>query len=127
MAFNIQWHTPQRVIYAHIWGQSSAEEAQQVAQRFQTLLDETTSGPVHLIIENSQLENIPTNLKGMKETLVYLAHPHIGWVVGVAKPNPAVQFMEQFLIQNFKLRFHHADTLDEALHFLRLQDRSLND
>ena len=81
--------------------------------------------PVHIVVDLTRMETIPTNLKQNMSMGDYLRHPNLGWTVLVGG-NVLVNFMLSILSQVFQMKYTKRETVEEALAFLAEHDPTLH-
>lgn len=118
MAYEVKWHVPNRVVLARFWGRPLPEENLRVSPDIIRLFEESPYPLVHVMLDDGKMEGLPASLPQMREVASFLAHPKMGWVVGVAPVNSAVKFMGVFLNHVFKMRYKRFESLAEGERFL---------
>lgn len=128
MPVEINWYSPQRVIFVRYTGNISADEMQYLAQNALAMLE---SAPpdimlVHSLYDFSALEKMPLNLKLASDTAApAYSNPRMGWVAAYGLGNVYVKYLAQMVGQMFKLRYRFFDTQEEAVQFLQSVDMTL--
>ncbi len=124
MPMNSQWLEENRIVYTQLIGQLSSAEALEMSAAHENFL-KTGSAPVHIVVDLTRMEAIPTNLKQNLSMGSYLRDPALGWVVLIGA-NVVVNFMLSVLSQAFHIRYARRESVDDALNFLRTNDPTLN-
>lgn len=119
-----QWLEEPRIILTQLSGQLSGEEAQQLSAAQEEFLN-TGQAPVHIVVDLTDMESIPTNLRDYLTMGSYLRNPALGWVVLVGG-NVLVNFILQVLSQAFHLQCAKRETVAAAVTFLAEQDNTLH-
>lgn len=123
MAFRTSWIEEKRIIYTEMINSLNDEEAQEISDMHAKFLNEGIA-PVHLVVDMSRLEIVPTNLRKNTSMASYLQHPALGWTVLIGG-NVLLNFMLSILGHVFKFRYVKRATMQEALAYLVSQDQTL--
>lgn len=123
MAFRSSWIEEKRIIHTEMIGTMTSQEAQQISDAHMKFLNEGVA-PVHLIVDLTQLKEVPTNLRQNTSMAGYLQHPALGWTVLIGG-NVLLNFMLSILGHVFKFRYVKRETMEEALAYLISQDQTL--
>ena len=123
MAFRSTWIEEKRIIYTEMIGTMTSNEAQEISDAHIKFLNEGAA-PVHLIVDLTQLKEVPTNLRQNTSMAGYLQHPSLGWTVLIGG-NVLLNFMLSILGHVFKFRYVKRATLEESLAYLVSQDQTL--
>lgn len=124
MTFRTTWIEDKRIIYTELMGTLTSEEAQEMSESHAKFLSEGQA-PVHLIVEVTKLDGVPTNLRQNASMGGYLRHPALGWTVLIGG-SVLVNFMVSVIGQVFKFHYSKRDNLEEAMIYLISQDASLS-
>src|SRR5262245_57571065 len=99
MAYQISWLVEGRVIHAVFTGELTIEEVENYGSDLLTYLDSGTSALVHVLVDTSQLEKFPVNLRLLNTTLAKnFRHPKIGWSI-IITSNRTITFLSSMLTQ----------------------------
>jgi hypothetical protein len=128
MPVEISWQQPNRVLHEHFYGSdldlvASMQVAQQgIVQEFEEL-----EGPIHLIVDLSEMTEPPASLVEMRHRIQVPNLQKLGYIVFVTGKNPVVQYFASILSQVILKGkpFTFVDTLDEALQYLRERDETV--
>jgi hypothetical protein len=123
MAFRTTWIEDNRIIYTELTGTLTTQEAQEMSDTHAKFLNEGKA-PVHLIVDITNLETVPTSLRQNASMGGYLRHSSLGWTVLIGG-SVLVNFMVSVLGQVFKFRYSKRETLEGAMTYLISQDPSL--
>jgi hypothetical protein len=123
MPFHTKWIEDKRVIHTSLTGTLTSQEAQEMSDAHAKFLNEGTA-PVHLIVDVTNLDGVPNNLRQNASMGGYLRHPSLGWTVLIGG-NVLVNFMVSVIGQVFKFRYSKRETLEQALAYLASQDNTL--
>jgi hypothetical protein len=104
-------------------GQLTTNEAQEISKLTTQYFNEGQS-PVHIIINVTEVQGFPTNLRQNTSLADYLSHPSLGWTV-VVGGSVLVNFMLSVIAQVLKFRNSKRATVEEAVAFLLTQDNTL--
>lgn len=114
MKTNITWYLENRIILAHVVGDNSLEDFYVINETIIQYLDQGTA-PVHLLIDVTELGNIPSNILKVKQAFTYLDHPSIGWSFFIGEMNAIKKFIVSLTTQMSGLDAKTVDTFEEAL------------
>ncbi len=122
MPIKIRWYEPDLIIFGEYSGHLTVEELSAALAESVTQLESTTH-PVHFIVDFRQLESLPmTQLNQVPNMATFLRHPHLGWSAIIGTPT-VVSFWLKVFIKLFGLRYATFNTPEEAEQFLREVDR----
>jgi hypothetical protein len=125
MSYQIRWLLHDRVIYDQIWGCQTLEEIQQASKDIEIFLN-TGESPVHIVIDSRELQEVPLNLKALRQSTQYLRNPSIGWVIHLNNAQrPILDFLAEMLVSFFQVQYHRTQTVEQAITFLSQKDPSL--
>jgi hypothetical protein len=123
MAFRCTWIEEKRVIYTEMISTMTSNEAQKISDAHMKFLNEGAA-PVHLIVDLTQLKEVPTNMRQNTSMAGYLQHSSLGWTVLIGG-NVLINFMLSILGHVFKFRYVKRATLEESLAYPVSQDQTL--
>lgn len=125
MEYRFEWHVPRRVLLLTVSGDVSLRDL----ERFNhSMIDnlEQGIGPVHLVSIGHNIQRVPTNLMLIKETVTFLQHPNMGWIVVVQeKANPLTGFIVSVASQATGMKMRQVKTLVDGIETLRRLDQSI--
>lgn len=126
MKAHIDWYIDQRVLYVKRPEIITLEELAEDSQRIIHLLD-SSELPVHIINDTLNVEHMPKKLLGIKRSVPFLNHPHLGWFITLSD-NALINFFGFVLPQTHLVnkKFQILRQLDESLTFLKKQDDTID-
>lgn len=123
MSVHSEWYLPGRVILTRAVGTVSDAEVLADDPVILAMLDQGASPLVHMIIDDSQLDNLP-NFATFSQ-LQWGKHERLGWIIVVGVQNKVLIFINLLAANLFRTRQRFLPTLDEALGFLNEVDSTL--
>lgn len=117
------WLIENRIILIHTEGNVSLADVKASNERLYLMLN-TVSAPVHIIFDGTQMQSHPLNVIELKQTLTFLEHENIGWMVTVGM-NSIITFMNSVIAKLFGIQMLTAQTVDLALESLERIDSTL--
>lgn len=126
MKTNVTWYLEDRIILAHVVGDNTLEDFRGINTAIIQHLDQGTA-PVHLLIDVTELGNIPSNIIKVKQAFTYLDHPSIGWSFFIGEMNAIKKLVVSLTTQMSGLDVKTVDTFEEALLVLRRVDSTIHD
>ncbi len=125
MKTNVTWYLEDRIILAHVVGDNTLEDFRGINTAIIQHLDQGTA-PVHLLIDVTELGNIPSNIIKVKQAFTYLDHPSIGWSFFIGEMNAIKKLVVSLTTQMSGLDVKTVDTFEEALLVLRRVDSTIH-
>lgn len=125
MAYEISWYHQDRVLYVRFWDNLTLDEAQQISAINTRHLAEGTP-PVHIVVDITQLQTFPTNIRFNTGVTSYLKSSNLGWVVVVGEMNALLNFALAIIGQFARIMYTRRDSLESALEFLQKRDSTLS-
>jgi len=123
MPYTSYWYLDRRIIYNHLHGAVTVEEASALEdENFQHF--EEGVPPVHIIVDMADVKKLPTNVSQLNRMLQRGRPPALGWIVLVGV-NPLARVIGSMLCQVARIPFCTFDTLEEAVRFLQEVDNTL--
>jgi hypothetical protein len=119
----IKWLQPSKVILAYSEDSQSLEDVRLNNLEINALLD-AGQAPVHLVFQAVNLKSSPTNIQELKNSLDFLRHPNLGWIISVGS-NPILNFVSGIVTNLFKINLRQAKSVEDALELLKTLDKSL--
>ena len=123
MPYNISWCEEKRVFCIELTGELTDEQWTSIVA-IDTLHIEEGIAPIHVIIDVSELDSFPTNVRKTASYASHLRDPRLGWAV-VVGGNPLLDFVASLLSQITGFKLTKSATVEDALIFLRKQDNTL--
>lgn len=118
-----EWVEPRRVAKTMFTGILTVDELKQVSDEAIADMEEGQA-PVHFITDLTALTQFPTNLLQVKDALVYISHPSMGWQVFFGAPALATSLIGIFgHIAHARMRAFR--TYEQAIRFLKSEDATL--
>jgi hypothetical protein len=124
MPYTCYWYLDRRIIYNHLRGIVTVEEAAALEDENFAHFEEGVP-PVHIIVDVSDVEKLPTNISQLNRMLQRGRPPSLGWIVMVGM-NALGRVIGSLLCQAARVPFRTFDTLDEAVRFLQEADNTLD-
>jgi hypothetical protein len=126
MPITHQWIIPQRVIYVRWYGEITIADAQDANRNTAQFIEEGIA-PVHMLRDDSAITKIPpVTPRQLLDALHAVRDPRFGWAVNIGHSNALVRTLTDLYSKFTRIRIHRAETLEEALNFLKQADESLN-
>jgi hypothetical protein len=123
MPYTCYWYLDRRIIYNHLYGTVTLEEAAALEdENFQHF--EEGIPPVHIIVDMADVKKLPTSISQLNRMLQRGRPPALGWIVLVGV-NPLARLIGSMLCQVARVPFRTFDTLDDAVRFLQETDNTL--
>jgi hypothetical protein len=126
MPITHRWIIPQRVIYVTWYGEITLTDAHEANRNTARFIEEGIA-PVHMLRDDSGITKIPNVTP--RQTLAALhsvRDPRFGWAVNIGHSNAFVRTLTDLYSKFTRIRIQRAETLEEALAFLKQADESLN-
>jgi hypothetical protein len=122
MSFQHRWHKPHEIVLIKIEGDISLAEVRELASVLTSTYLDSTIGPVHVLIDLSELERFPNRLYEIRRAFQnYAFHPALGTSVLVGRFNPLVGFIAETLAKTYcAYDYAMLPTQAEALAFLEM-------
>jgi hypothetical protein len=125
MEYEFEWHIPKRVLVLTVSGDVSVDDLVRFNQSMINNLEQG-SAPVHLVSIGHNIQRVPTNLMLIKETVTFLQHPNMGWIVIVQeKANPLTGFIVSVASQATGMKMRHVKSITDGLDTLKWLDQSI--
>lgn len=125
MTYQLAWYVEKRVLYIRWPEVLTLEALKEANDEIVTYLDAGTP-LVHTIQDTSSMAKYPSNLLKLHQTLTFLRHPALGWVLAVSH-DPMVVFLGTVLPQmSGRSRTRVFRTMADLLAFIEDQDRSVD-
>ncbi|MEQ8676044.1 MAG: hypothetical protein RLP44_01975 [Aggregatilineales bacterium] len=125
MAHNVNWYIENRIIYFHVYGDVSTSELSEINTKIDACLD-VGHAPVHLIVNDSDTDKMPANIRELKKNLTFMSHPNIGIAVGVGEVNPVLRFLLPIVVKMAGINYVRRHTIAEALDYIRQYDPAID-
>lgn len=122
----IEWIIPDHVVRVKPIGVQTLETMAARSQEIYSLLENTSSQRVHFIYDNSELTQLPSDLKGMKKSLTWTHHPKVDWIVSYNGQVGAVMYVARVLSRFLNIKYSNQISYAHAMHFLMKKDPVLN-
>jgi len=127
MCHLIEWIVPNRVVHVKITGAQTLEEIAVRSQEIIRLLDSSSTQQVHFIYDNSELTQLPSDLRGLKKSVTWTQHPKVGWVVSYNGRVGPVMYVVRVLTRFLNMKYSDQISYVHAMHFLMRQDPALGE
>src|SRR5687767_7889598 len=116
----IKWLVSPRIILAYSEGSQDIDDVRLNNQEIKALLD-SGQAPVHLVFQAVNLKSSPTNIQELKNSLDFLRHPNLGWIISVGS-NPVLNFVSVIVTNLFRINMRQANSLEDAINWLKQLD-----
>ncbi len=129
MTCKLSWLVENRVIHVHCSGGIKLADLKDVDVGINAdYLDQVpTDNPnVHLVIDITEIDNLPVRVDQLSRAFTHLHHPKMGWSLVVTN-NKLIDFMGDIVSRIARKNFRSFSSMDEAIAFLREADETLSD
>ena len=123
MTYQIEWKIPRHVVIVTYTDSITLEDLQGVNHDLQHFLQEGNA-PVH-VISYLKTNNMPTNLKAIRDLLTTLRLSGWGWFIVAGFDNALGRFLMSMVTNTFKLQAKAVENLDEAMEVIYRADIKL--
>ena len=124
MPYEISWSEDKRLLFTRAHGNVTVQETVQMSQIATERLAEGNP-PIHFVVDITDIQKFPTNILQLKNTVSYLRHPNMGWLVVVGS-NALLNTLGAIISQLLGANFRTFRTRKGALDFLAQMDPTLN-
>lgn len=118
------WLVHGRVLVAEFTGDVSGSHVRTVNLDMQAMIGEAGIAPVHVIVDMTRVERLPTNLRDVMGSMRVDYPEKSGWTVVVSGSSVA-RFVAAITAQFLRQRVRSVPTLDDAYRFLWTADATL--
>ena len=118
----VSWHVENKIILVVNNHELSIEELKQVDTDITQMLD-AGNAPVHIIYKAGNFKT-PTDISQVRNSLTFLQHPAIGWIVTV-NTNRLINFISLVVTNLSKINLKTASDITEAESILAKIDASI--
>ncbi len=125
MIADIRWLIPEHVIHGRPTGRYTVDDLKQGSQEITRLLNASDKPLVHLLIDESKLENMPISLSVLTEAFSFMGHKRLGWMVIYGTDERVKKFISTMVANVTRVRHRRFATYLEALEFLAMMDSTL--
>lgn len=123
MPFEMSWYLPKRVVFLRYFGAATLQDIALVGENSVHYVLEGTA-PVHFLVDMTQVETFPTNLRQTARVIRTIKDPAMGWTV-IISTNSLMRIIIATLSRLAGFRFRIVSSREEALAFLVSVDGSL--
>ena len=124
--YELRWEENSRVFYVKFSGDLSLDELCECSASILNDYVDVGIAPVHMICDIGETTAFPKNVPILaRETVAYLRHPNMGWLVFMSVENPVAKFVVSVLTQMVAVNSKNVKNLSEAMDVLRRADLSL--
>ena len=123
----IHYLLPDKILYVPLNGHLSLDELCRIGKHTIHLAENSPTPPVHFIIDETNLQDIPRHLPSLIKTTNWLGHPKIGVVVLYGAQNQLIRFVTATIAQFAGAQFRLANSFNESVAYLQVLDDSLPD
>jgi len=113
------WYIEGQVLYTANYGSVTIEGLRATDEMIQAHLHAHPAG-VHVITDNTQLEQIPVDISYMQQAMQGMQHPSLRWVIHVGNANIFIRVMARIISRVARISYQSVETIEEALDFLKL-------
>ncbi|MDX1993719.1 MAG: hypothetical protein SF029_15125 [bacterium] len=124
MPFVVEMLVDEKVVLIEVSGATHLPEIQLGGKRAYELMS-AGEAPVHVVIDVTEMTSFPLEVSSLYEASPFYQHPSLGFVVACGITNALVRTILRLFAQMAGFRYHMAETVEEALIFLRTQDATL--
>lgn len=128
MAIEFTWYIKGQVALATLHGDVTLEDLETGNATVSKWMEETDAEKVHVVFDANDMDRILFSVLQTTHTLQYLKHRKMGCFVVYGSPRflkAIVAFLGGIINQLSKAQFHTAESLDEAMRYIREQDPSV--
>jgi len=98
MVYSIDWYQEGKVILANVQGSVTLDDLGSLQEQVFAYLDNGTA-PIHLIVDTTNLGQMPLKLNELRNVTRYMADDRFGWQVIVGGLNPIARMIGSILMQ----------------------------
>jgi len=113
MSYHISWVIPNRVLVIKLYGKPSLEIIGECTRAAEKAVDQGI-GPVHAVVDLSELEKVPHDLRALMSEIKQPKRDKSGATIVIAS-NPIFRFLANTLLQLTGSETRFADSLDESI------------
>lgn len=127
MPIEIYWLVENKATYFKYIGDVTLDEIEIASDIGLSMLESATDTLlVHTIQDGEQITSFPANLREINRVGEKArTHPKMGWMVSVSVVDPRIQFIVTMVAKLTRARQRSADSVSEAINFLRSVDTTL--
>lgn len=124
MPAHISWYQPERIILATFEGDQTIEDITRINN---TITEMIRAGKprVHMIVDTSEMGNIPLKLSQLAAVNAYLREPNLGAIVTIGMENILIRFLASMVSQIAHIELKTVKSMDEAMDILHRLDQTL--
>ena len=124
MSYTIKWIIEDYVFYVDVNGDSSIEDMTEVNNIAIKMMESSPAERLHLIIDSTNSKKEPS-IFAQNKILTSLVHKKCGWVVDVTNNNVLMGALNKGIALLKHLSYQSADSIEDALQFLKSQDEKI--
>lgn len=121
MPYSLNWLHEPSVLHGRVWGELTLADIRRADAEMTQLLERAT-GPVHLVVDVSELNEYPKSVTSLYQAAQYFRHPNFGWEILYGMRNPVLEIILGVLAKLTPLHYGIAGSLSEALSALAQHD-----
>lgn len=125
MPYEMKWYVENRVIYAHVWGNTTIDEMRDFGALMLSLVEAGTP-PIYYIFDGTDIQKMPMNFSQSKDALRFARHEAMGGIIGIGRSNPLVQTLSMVLTRLFRVNYRQLPTFQDAIAFLKDHDQTID-
>jgi len=127
MPYQISWYVEQRVLRINIIGKIDIDEFERLHTESFSFV-ETSSNKVHAIVDLSQFEALPTNLRMLTSaTSEEKSHNQGMTILVMPNMNGVLRFLCSVVMQTLRLEYRVCETNEQAVEILNRVDPNLRE
>jgi hypothetical protein len=126
MPVDLSWYIPLRVVRIYVHGEIPLDVIRNLADRLAEYIEPGIT-PVHFLLDDFEAEPPPIDVRILTNAYGTEVRNRdlVGWVVGVGKTNSIAKIVIPLFMKALRIKFIRFDTYEEAIEFLKTQDRTL--
>jgi hypothetical protein len=126
MPSRVSWLQPVKVVYLELLDFVNHEQIVAHMQKIETWVQASTPTTVHLVVDASGMDFLPTSLQFLSEVSRPLANlPNMGYVIVFGTKSPFIATLATLICQIVRFKYKNTHTLDEAMEYLSKVDPEL--
>ena len=126
MGLQISWYADYRVLYLNVVDNIQSDEAAMVAKQIINELDDSPFGTVHILVDARAMLNTSLNTHLLSTVIAPLfLQKMVGWMCFFGDAVAHNNTLDESVNPLFRNRYKIFDTGEDAIQYLRQNDRSL--
>lgn len=124
MPLKTHWLIPKQIAFMYVWDDLVIEDFDTINRDLLAMLEDTPER-LHFIVDDSQSNTIPINLRGLSESLQFIRHPKLRWILTIGESSFLVNITISTLMRTLRQDYKRLATFDQACDFLKHEDKTL--